>query len=419
MRSTRHRAAAPALVLAVILLSGAAGALAVVSTAPASSAPRGIHLSITDDARTAMTVAWFTNGSADPGSVVEFGDSSALGRSVHGASQPVPGVDARVHEATMTGLAPGQTVHYRVGGASGFSDVRTFRTDDGDATFRAVVWGDHGTSARASRTLQWAIDLQPDVVLIAGDISYANGDQPVWDEWFDLMEPLASRVAVMPVIGNHEEEGPEWGTRAFETRFALPGEELFYGFDYGTTRFTMHDSDTVSLALHERLHESWLFLADELAAAAARRDAGALHHLVVVQHHPLYGNHPKPERQFDNNIAWEEAHLHKNGVKLVVAAHNHHYERSKPMAYGVPTEEGMRDYAEPLGFLHVTTGGGGESLYDFRDPNDFGAWSAAHAKRYHLTLLEFSQERIEGRALDTVFVPGDVFDTWSLTTRRA
>lgn len=413
------------LALLTLLLLGAASAAGVGSplAAPVSAAdvllagpPRGVHLSLTEDGESTMTVTWFTDGAADPAPVVEFGETAELGQAASATSQDVPGVVARVHEATVRGLSPGVSYHYRVAGTSGYSETFTFRTDDGDGHFRAVLFGDHGVKPTSNATVHAAIALEPDLVIIAGDLSYADGDPHVWDVWFDMMQPLAARVPLMTAIGNHEtgQEGV-WGNRPYLARLALPGGELFYGFDYGRVRFTMHDSDTTALAAAGLLAEAQEWFARDLADAAQRRDAGELDRIVVVQHHPLYSNHETLSRQYGAAlITTQEPLMHAAGVDLLVAAHNHNYERSKPMMFGVPTADAQHDYADPLGFLFVITGGGGQSLYDFRDPNDFQLWSAAYAQRYHVVVLDVDGPRIDGSAVDTWYAPGQTFDRWSL-----
>eukprot|EP01083_Nonionella_stella_P201602 737399_1 len=39
------------------------------------------------------------------------------------------------------------------------------------------------------------------ILLVAGDLSYANSIQPQWDNWFQLMEPLIHRIPIMVAAG--------------------------------------------------------------------------------------------------------------------------------------------------------------------------------------------------------------------------
>jgi hypothetical protein len=43
-----------------------------------------------------------------------------------------------------------------------------------------------------------------DFVLHNGDISYARGDDGIWDEWFDLLQPAMQSTPYMVTPGNHD-----------------------------------------------------------------------------------------------------------------------------------------------------------------------------------------------------------------------
>ncbi|MCL4420051.1 hypothetical protein M1146_08300 [Patescibacteria group bacterium] len=74
----------------------------------------------------------------------------------------------------------------------------------------------------------------------SGDLSYANGEQPIWDtyiifslcsisflifkRWQRNLQPLASRVPYMVTVGNHE-TASLW--LAFLKRFDMPAVERF------------------------------------------------------------------------------------------------------------------------------------------------------------------------------------------------
>lgn len=388
----------------------------------APGAPRGVHVSFVADPRTTATVSWFTDSLVDPGSVVEFGATPALGRSAAGASHQAFGVAALVHEATLTGLDPGSTVHYRVGGASGWSETRAFRTAPDGASFRLVAIGDVGQRAQTSATLAAAAAASPDLVLLAGDLSYAEGNHAAWDSWFDVMQPLAARATTLAAPGNHDSEGA-FGTQAFESRLAQPGAELYYSFDYGRAHFLVLYSHLSGAATEGRVAPMLRFMADDLEAAAARRDAGQLDFLVVVQHHPLVGSTksgevPLHERQIHAPLlALQEATFQRHGVDLLLTAHNHNYERSKPMVAAQPTTQERRDYVDPVGYVQVVTGGGGQSLYDFVDPNDYKSFVARAVRRYHFTQIDFAPGEMRATAIATDDGAGDVLDTWTL--RRA
>ena len=64
-----------------------------------------------------------------------------------------------------------------------------------------------------------------DAFLVIGDLSYDNGVGPIWDDWANLVEPVACATPMMVLPGNHEvEREPDTGTafRQYRARFAAP-----------------------------------------------------------------------------------------------------------------------------------------------------------------------------------------------------
>lgn len=45
------------------------------------------------------------------------------------------------------------------------------------------------------------VEAGADMVLHVGDISYANGDEKVWDSFMDAIEPASKRVPYMVAVG--------------------------------------------------------------------------------------------------------------------------------------------------------------------------------------------------------------------------
>ena len=49
-------------------------------------------------------------------------------------------------------------------------------------------------------------DFGTDVVLLVGDLSYADEDQPRWTSWAELTEEVFTSKALIALPGNHEIE---------------------------------------------------------------------------------------------------------------------------------------------------------------------------------------------------------------------
>lgn len=379
-----------------------------------AAAPRGLHLSLTADAATTRTVTWFTDGAADPGSVVRWAPAGKGNRplerapgaqTVTGTASPIPGVDGLVHRATLIGLPADAPVRYAVGGASGFSEPQLLTVPSYADGFRFVHLGDHGIEATSRATTDTVLDAEPDLVLVAGDLSYANGDQPVWDTWFDQIQPLVSGVPMMAAPGNHENK--DFGGQTFKERLSHPGRGSFYSFDMGRVHVTV---GTAGVFFSDgTLAEEVLFLETDLAQAAARRARGEIDFILVMQHYPIWTNHESRGPLNAALVLTQEDIYQRYQIDMLLVGHDHFYERSVRMAYGQPS---------PLGYVQVISGGGGKSLYDFVPDDAFQEWSAAHAKRFHYTEFEVTSTALQGRAVATDGA-GEVLDTFTVARRSA
>lgn len=386
------------------------GALA---AAPAS--PRGVHLSFAGDTRTTTTATWFTDGIAAPDSLVEYGPVlpgmsdddillEPLPLQAEGTAAATPGVAATTHRATMGGLTAGGRVRYRVGRSGAWSPVRTFAPAPAGREFTFAHLGDNGLTANSARTWEFLEARRPDLVLIAGDLSYANGIQPVWDRWFDQIEPVAAAIPVMAAPGNHENK--DSGGAAFKARMTHPGANSYYAFDYANVAFV---ASTAGVFLSDGTIVQELAEMDRaLATAAIRRAAGEIDFVAVLQHYPLWTDHESRGPLNPGLVLVEEQILQRHQVDLVLVGHDHFYERSVRMAYGQPG---------PAGYVQVISGGGGQSLYDFVAPEAFQSWSAAHAKRYHCVLYSVGATAVTGRAFATDVPGGELIDEFAVARR--
>lgn len=388
--------------------------------------PYGVHLSFADDPKTTLTVTWFTYGSGDVDPVVEWSaPDSADVRTVPASTEkaftgdwedPNSLSDAYTHHATITGLAAGQTVAYRVNGTTGASPVYEARTDPGPGeAVRIMQWGDHGVVYDGSKNLTgFALENLPDLILIAGDVAYADGNQTKWDLYFWYYEPLFARVPMMASPGNHENKDGTY-YEGFRTRFTFPGEETYYGFDFGATHITVLETEAATLLApvtddlagpleageapdlpgaaddSQRAADFLAFIEGDYRQTQARKEAGEVAFGMTLQHSPPYSNH---DTRGDNclQILILEPFWQQYDADLILTGHNHHYERSTPMAWDAPDD---------AGFVQIINGAGGKSLYDFLPPEQFASWSAAAARTFGVVDLLVSADRLQGTFYET------------------
>jgi hypothetical protein len=304
-----------------------------------------------------MTVMWQTRKEA--GTVVEYGETARLGKSIAGKTVSYAYQTGILHEAAITGLKPDTTYWYRAGSAEGgFSAPASFRTAPAgvrDFTFTAL--GDHGTSPDSRANIWHMLADRPAFQLLLGDWSYANGNQPIWDEWFTLIEPFTRTVPMMTALGNHENERigeNRVGYVAALARSAMPEPETRYTFDFCGARFVAYNSDD-----HRNPEQrEWLLK----TLQEARRDS-KVRWLVLFMHHPLYSSNVN---RLDNAglIAELRETLDRYKVDLVLAGHNHNYERSYPLRGAEPVSSDTTGSRKGEGVVFVISGGGGKSLYN-------------------------------------------------------
>lgn len=330
--------------------------------------PEQVRISYGEDPTRVVRVMW-QMATELPSRVVEYGPTKQLGMTATASRPRYAYETGAIAEATLYNLKPNTTYFYRVGSPSagaGWSEVREFRTaDPNPREFKFTAFGDQGVSVDAARNVQNIIAEKPAFHVLLGDISYANGNQPVWDDYLRQIEPMTSQIPYMLALGNHENEdmkvdGKEQsiGYVSALARFALPGFEQWYTFDYGNARFVSINSDNLE-------HPAQLDWIDK-TLAAARQDK-RVKWVIVFQHHPLYGT-SKGRGDRPDLIKALGPIYDRHKVDLVLCGHDHHYERQYPMRAGVITSKAKTGYKRGDGTLYMIQGGGGKGLYDFSDP---------------------------------------------------
>jgi Icc-related predicted phosphoesterase len=389
----------------------------------AELAPRGVHLSFTEDTSTTMTVTWFTDGGEDPGTVAQWAptcDDLAdpdTRSSTTGSAEPLTlAPDTTVHEATMTGFEPGESFAYRVGSAAGgFSSCWETSTIPEEGPVDVALYGDQGLTPNAEDVRDQVLEEDPDLVLIAGDLSYAEGDPEVWDEWFEVHEELHTETPIMTAPGNHETYADtDPATLPYEERLAQPGEEIYYSFDVANMHFLVLHSD-LGDAREQGVYLDMLEFAErDLEQAHAAKEAGETDHIFLLQHHPFYSNTQSVTRWVEpEHTVVQEQWLHRYDVAMLLTGHNHNYERTYPVAYQAPTDTSEGPYEDPIGWIQVISGGAGRGLYDIKHPDDQLPYSATVEFAHHHTNLRVDGGEVEVEAVQAQFPAGQVLDAFT------
>jgi hypothetical protein len=403
----------------VLRTATAAGALA---AAPASTllwsqpalagtpGPEQIHLQWGNDPSHEMTVSWATAGTVRRPRVRLGTTGGGFGRTVQAETRTyVDGlnkVETYTHHARLHGLRPDTTYVYEVQ-HDGADAVRgTFRTAPrrGRAAFRFTSFGDLGTGDKAfskssihgAAAVRQVEQFDPLFHLLNGDLAYANNNpqlQPqCWDAFMGNVSHSAANRPWMPAPGNHEVEvgGGELGYASYRTRFELPDNGTrdwcgnWYSFQVGSVLFLSLDGNDIAVeddasidpATGQSVYISgyseggqlrWL----ERTLAMAR--AGHEVDWIVVSMHQFAMSSSASSHGGDMGIREQLLPvLDRYSVDLVLAGHDHDYERTHPVRGTDPgsllrpavVDDELREIDTSKGTVHLILGGGGTASHD-------------------------------------------------------
>lgn len=191
--------------------------------------------------------------------------------------------------------------------------------------------GDLGQTGWTRSTLEHISKSEYDILILPGDVSYADFYQPKWDSFGRLVEPLASQRPWMVTQGNHEVEkipiAQRHPFRAYNARWPMPHEEsgsasnLYYSFDSSGVHFIMLGSYTDFGPGSEQFR--WL------QADLGRIDRTKTPWVAVVVHAPWYNTNKahRGESEADDMKKAMEDLVYGARVDVVFAGHVHAYER--------------------------------------------------------------------------------------------
>eukprot|EP00890_Picochlorum_soloecismus_P001616 jgi/Picsp_1/2455/NSC_05916-R1_protein len=313
-----------------------------------------------------------------------------------------------LHHVVARGMTPGQAYRYRVGSDScGFSGWFEFTVPSSKYPYSVAVVADLGQTRNSSLAVDRMVAFGPDVVILGGDLSYAdayyangsyffwNSDesdyfksyQPRWDTFGRMMEKLIARVPFHSIAGNHEIEAQAANDNvtnmAYNARYPnpqFPSEvintepndgRLFWDMALlpGTGKFrsaniadTVHTNNTFYSINSGPIH--FVFLNNYVPYGSGsvmyrwlEKDLQGVNRtttpwIVAVFHAPWYSSYMgsyKENAEMQHHVEPLFEHYH---VDIVISGHVHAYDRSTPV---------LRNRPNSCGPLHITIGDGGNS----------------------------------------------------------
>lgn len=325
----------------------------------------------------------------------------------------------RIHRVAAEGLKANSVYNYSLHGDDP-SVQRQFKTlpsskqpsgrHDERYPFTFGVIGDLGQTLDSEQTVRHLdADKSIQMILHAGDMSYADTNAARWDSYGQKMEPLASRVQWMVCPGNHEIES-DWLTGEsfvpYESRFFMPAikeaesspsiEQVgcqhpwpmtphtgrdctpsiftghydwgnsFYAFDAGPARVIALNSYTYT----DPSSAQYKWLKSELESLATRRQETPW--LIVMMHCPFYtsnaAHHDEQQAILMRDVHGFEELFKQHQVAIVISGHVHAYERMHPVYQNVSQADGAPTY--------IVVGDGGNREGHAEKYREQPSWSA-------------------------------------------
>jgi hypothetical protein len=239
--------------------------------------------------------------------------------------------------------------------------------------------------AQAINNLIGADSTAQTFIISTGDM-VSDGDQE--DDWnnelfaapYNGIRQMLAHLPFQGAMGNHEKSGV-----LFSTYLPYPfppgagGENgNYWSFDYGKVHVTIIDQYADYLPGSDQ----YTWLVDDLSITRAKWK-------VVVIHEPGYASGHHANNTDVQDYIQPLCELY--GVQLVFAGHNHYYSR-----------------ATVNGVVHITTAGGGATLYD---PEDGYPFVDTAFKDYHFCKVNVAGNELRMLAINR---DGDTLDEFSI-----
>jgi acid phosphatase type 7 len=244
--------------------------------------------------------------------------------------------------------------------------------------FRFAALGDTRTGHDIHRRLVEAMARENiDFVINSGDLVEFGGVEEQWDLFFRIEAPLVARRPMLAAIGNHDESPRRYFEQYFVTSRSNTGERYYY-VDWGDVRVVIMDSESEC----RRGSDQYVFVDRALADAAAKDMLS-----IVSLHYPPYSSGTHGSHMEMRSVVGELAPKH--GVELVLAGHDHDYERTVPID----------------GVTYIVAASAGATIRKMSP----SAFSKVLRTEPHYLLFDVDRGSLVGRAINLY---GDTFDSF-------
>ena len=234
-----------------------------------------------------------------------------------------------------------------------------------DLSIAAV--GDWGCNSNTQNTISGILKIKPDLVIGLGDNSY----QSTGSCWLNMIKLFNTKIHT--AFGNHDAT-PEL-VNEYLNYFRLP--KTYYSFDFQNIHFITIDTN-IPLGSNSPQYN---FVKSDLEKTSSNK---SIAWIIPFFHIPAYTT-PSGERietlnptehatitSFEALRDTYQPLFDKYGVKIVLQAHAHNYQRTYPISFNLKnpsnpiiTDATSETYNNPNGEIYLTVGTGGRDLHAF------------------------------------------------------
>jgi len=284
-----------------------------------------------------------------------------------------------IHVVELTDLTPGASYAYFV---QADNERRTFKVPEAVYPFTVGLTADIGQTIVSKRSMEKLANMDADVCLISGDLSYADGWPFLWDTFGQLAADYFAEIPVLATGGNHEMANfagaEQW--QSYVARWPSPyvasesTSPLYWSIDAGPVHIVALNTYDNFVDDGDRIQRMWL--EEDLKKSGDKWT-------IVMMHAPFYNSNAAHAMEAELMRQKYEPILLKYGVDIVLSGHVHSYERSN--------ETGVYDN-EPNAcgpvYLNLGDGGNREGTHGLSWNEPQPIWSAFREMSFGVGSLE-------------------------------
>lgn len=275
--------------------------------------------------------------------------------------------------------------------------VGNVELDVQNSEFDFVVAGDYGCDSKTRQTIKDMEEQDTDLAFALGDLSEVKNPKCFIDSVSKLNNNNKFKIALGESDIDSNEVRSSSRFSDFVRHFDL--KSPFYSFDYKNVHFLAMSTGKNLFIPYANGSEQYTFIENDLRNAANNSD---IDWIIVYGYRPLYTSptiHPSNEILRETYAPLFE----KYRVDLVIASHNHNYQRSYPLVYNVEHSKQpiIKDvnasyYSMPGVPIYIVVGTAGNNLYDFRGQAPFMVTQFRETGFLHVDVTRAEQNILTG-----------------------